>query len=280
VWWKGNPVVEPVEVVIEGRVAIVRLNRPEKHNALDRESFAAIIKAGERLAGDASVRVAILTGAGESFCAGLDRSLFESHNVTDLAGDAMQPLAGTGANFYQHAALIWRDLPIPVIAAVHGVAYGAGLQVALGADLRIAAPQSRFSIMEIRWGIIPDMGITVSLRHIVAADRIKLLAFTGNVIDGTEALRQGFVTELHVEPLAAARLLAQQIARHSPQAVRAVKTLLNRSLDESVERALRSEAELQLTLLGSPDQKEAVIANLHKREPRFRYGEPGQTATE
>jgi len=273
-----------VEVVIEEHIALVRLNRPEKHNALDRESFAAIIEAGTRLAKDASVRVVILTGAGDSFCAGIDRSMLENVNASVLAGELMRPRGVTGGNFFQDAALVWRDLPVPVIAAVHGVAYGAGLQVALGADVRIAAPSSRLSIMEIRWGIIPDMGITATLRHIMPADRIKLLAYTGNVIDGAEALRQGLVTELEDEPLAAARVLAKQIASRSPQAVRAIKTLLNRSLDEAVERALRHEAELQVTLLGSPDQKEAVIANLHKREPCFRFpddrSEQGKTSRE
>jgi enoyl-CoA hydratase/carnithine racemase len=264
-----------VEIVIEEHIAVVRLNRPEKHNALDRESFTAIIEAGERLAEDASVRVVILTGAGESFCAGIDRSIFEDEDASALAGDVMRPRGATGANFYQSAAMVWRDLPVPVIAAVHGVAYGAGLQVALAADLRLAAPSSRFSIMEIRWGIIPDMGISATLRHIMPADRIKLLAYTGNVIDGAEAFRQGLVTELHDEPLAAAHVLAEQISQRSPQAVRAIKSLLNRSLDEPVEHALRHEAELQLTLLGSPDQKEAVMANLHKREPSFRYPHSG-----
>jgi len=264
-----------VEVVVDEHVAVVRLNRPEKHNALDRESFAALIEAGTRLANEASVRVVILTGAGDSFCAGIDRSMLEDVNASAIADGLMRPRGRTGANFFQDAALVWRDLPVPVIAAVHGVAYGAGLQIALGADVRIAAPSSRLSIMEIRWGIIPDMGITATLRHIMPADRIKLLAYTGNVIDGTGALRQGLVTELHDEPLAAARVLAEQIAGRSPQAVRAIKTLLNRSLDAPVERALRHEAELQLTLLGSPDQKEAVIANLHKREPCFRFPHDG-----
>lgn len=269
---------KPVELYVEDRVATVRLNRPERHNALDKESFAALIEAGESLAGETSVRAVVLTGAGESFCSGLDRSLFEA--ASGLSGEPMRPRAGTAANFFQSAAMVWRDLPIPVIAAVRGVAYGAGLQLALGADIRIAAPASRFSIMEILWGIIPDMGITATLRHVMPADRIKRLAYTGDVIDGTEALRQGLVTELHDEPLAAAHALAGRIAKRSPQAVRAIKSLLNRSLDEPVERALQHEAELQLTLLGSPDQKEAVIANLHKREARFRFGEPRQAARE
>jgi enoyl-CoA hydratase/carnithine racemase len=257
-----------VETVIENNVALVRMNRPEKHNALDRESFEALIRSGESLAANPSVRAVILAGAGESFCAGIDRSIFESAGG-GLSDELMRPRGNTGANFFQSAAMVWRALPVPVIAAVHGVAYGAGLQIALAADIRIASPAARFSIMEIRWGIIPDMGITTTLRHVMPLDRIKLLAFTGKVIDGTEALKLGLVTETCDDPLAAARLLAGEIARHSPEAVQAIKTLLNDSLDEPSDEALRREAELQLSLLGSANHREAVMANLQKREPRF-----------
>lgn len=263
---------ERVDTSIENHVAVVRLNRPEKHNALDHESFEALIATGASLARDASVRAVVLTGAGDSFCAGIDRSVFEGEGAALLRDELMRPRGANGANFYQSAAMVWRTLPVPVIAAVHGVAFGAGLQIALGADLRIAAPSARFSIMEIRWGIIPDMGITATARHIVPPDRIKLLAWTGKVVDGVEALQLGLVTETSEDPLAAARLLAREISQRSPQAVRAIKTLLNASLDEPVSQALRREAELQVALFGSPNQREAVMANLHKREARF--GDP------
>lgn len=259
---------ERVETIIEGNVALVRLNRPEKHNALDREAFEALVRSGESLAANVSVRAVILCGAGESFCAGIDRSIFESAGA-DLNGELMTPGSDTGANFFQSAAMVWRALPVPVIAAMHGVAYGAGLQVALGADIRIAAPGARLSIMEIRWGIIPDMGITSTLRHLLPLDRVKLLAFTGKVVDGTEARKLGLVTETRDDPLAAARLLAAEIAQRSPDAVRAVKSLLNISLDEPPAKALLREARLQVSLLGSANHREAVMANLQKREPRF-----------
>ena len=259
---------ERVEIQIENNVALVRMNRPEKHNALDKESFEALIQSGETLAGNTSVRAVILAGAGESFCAGIDRAIFES--VGGGLNDAlMRPRGDTAANFFQSAAMVWRALPVPVIAAVHGVAYGAGLQIALAADIRIASPAARFSIMEIRWGIIPDMGITTTLRHVMPLDRIKLLAFTGKVIDGTEALQLGLVTEARDDPLAAARVLANEISQRSLEAVRAIKTLLNHSLDEPPDEALRREAELQLSLFGSANHREAVMANLQKREPRF-----------
>lgn len=259
---------ERVDTLIENHVALVLMNRPEKHNALDKESFEALIQSGQALAANASVRAVILAGAGNSFCAGIDRSIFESVG-NGLCDDLMRPRGDTAANFFQSAAMVWRALPVPVIAAVQGAAYGAGLQIALAADIRIASPDARFSIMEIRWGIMPDMGITSTLRHVMPLDRIKLLAFTGKVIDGAEALKLGLVTETSDDPLAAARLLAGEISQRSPEAVRAIKTLLNNSLDEPADEALRREAGLQLSLLGSANHREAVMANLQKREPRF-----------
>jgi len=262
-----------VRVTIESHIALVELNRPEKLNALDRESFEAIIDAGEGLAKDPAVRAVILTGAGESFCAGIDRSFFQTDAGT-VDERSMQARENRPANLYQSAAMIWRELPVPVIAAIRGVAFGAGLQVALGADIRIATPQSQWSIMEIRWGIIPDMGIAVTLRQLVPVDRAKMLAWTGKVIDGTEASRIGLVTEVSDDPLATARVLAREIASRSPDAVRAIKGLLNNALDEPVDAALQREARLQLSLLGSANQREAVMANLSGRDPVFRNSQP------
>jgi enoyl-CoA hydratase/carnithine racemase len=258
-----------VDVLIEGHIALVRINRPEKHNALDHDAFEALIRAGESLAANATVRAVILAGAGESFCAGIDRSIFEGEGAAAFQEELTRPRGDGPANFFQSAALVWRELPVPVIAAIHGVAYGAGLQIALAADIRIAAPAARLSIMEIRWGIIPDMGITVTARHILPLDRVKLLAFTGRVIDGVEALRLGLVTEACDEPLAAARLLARDIAGRSPEAIRALKTLFNIAPNEAADQALRREAGTQLSLLGSPNHREAVMANLERRDPRF-----------
>lgn len=259
-----------VNTSIENHVAAVRINRPEKHNALDHEAFEALIEAGEALARNKSVRAIVLSGAGESFCAGIDMSVFEDESIAAAREELMRPRDETAANLYQSAATVWRELPVPVIAAVHGVAYGAGLQIALGADIRIAAPSARFSIMEVRWGIIPDMGISVTMRHVVPADRVRLLAYTGKIVDGSEALALGMVTQLADDPLAAAGSLAATISERSPDAVRAIKSLLNASLNEPVAEALRREAKLQLSLLGSANNREAVMANLHKREPRFR----------
>jgi enoyl-CoA hydratase/carnithine racemase len=258
-----------VTVDIDDHIARVTLNRPDKHNAVDHAMFKAIVEAGETLAANRAVRAVILSGSGEHFCAGIDVSIFTAAEARPPDPADMQARAGSNANLYQSAAMIWRQLPVPVIAAVQGVAFGAGLQIALGADLRLATANSRWSIMEIKWGIVPDMGITVTARHLVAPDRLKRLAYTGQIIDGTEAWRLGLATELHDDPLEAAASLAADIAGRSPDAIRALKALLNDSWNDSIDGALRREAVLQGQLIGSPNQIEAVMANLHKRSPEF-----------
>jgi enoyl-CoA hydratase/carnithine racemase len=258
-----------VRVDIDNRIARVTLSRPGKHNAVDGAMFESIIAAGELLAGNDSIRAVILSGAGENFCAGIDTSVFTAGDRPLLNAADMQPRAGSNANFYQSAAMVWRLVPVPVIAAVQGVAFGAGLQIALGADLRIASPESRWSVMEIKWGIVPDMGITVTARHLIAPDRLKRLAMTGQIIDGKEAFRLGLITELHDCPLEAADTLAREIAGRSPNAVRAIKKLIDESWGGSPDAALQREAMEQGRLIGAPNQIEAVMANLHKRAPDF-----------
>jgi enoyl-CoA hydratase/carnithine racemase len=181
----------------------------------------------------------------------------------------MRPRDDGGANLFQSAALVWRHLPMPVIAAVRGVAFGAGLQIAMGADLRFAAADSRWSVMEVKWGIIPDMGLSVTARGLVRPDRLKKLALTAAIIDGRAAQQQGFVTELHDDPPDAALALARELSRRSPDAIRAVKALLNATSQDSEAALLRREAKLQAALLGAPNQVEAVSANLNGRQPEF-----------
>ena len=258
-----------VTVDIDDHIARVTLNRAEKRNAVDHAMFEAIVETGESLAANRSVRAVILCGAGEHFCAGIDVSIFTAADSNLLDPADMHPRPGSNANLYQSAAMVWRQLPVPVIAAVQGVAFGAGLQIALGADLRLATANSGWSVMEINWGIVPDMGITVTARHLIAPDRLKRLALTGQIIDGAEACRIGLVTELHDNPLASATGLATDIASRSPDAIRALKALLNESWNDSIDGALRREAVLQGKLIGSRNQVEAVMANLHKRLPEF-----------
>jgi enoyl-CoA hydratase/carnithine racemase len=255
-----------VKIDVYDGVADVRLSRPEKLNALDPPMFAALIDAGVRLAGDASVRAVVLHGEGRGFCAGLDfKSFLGESGESLLTRDPASP-----ANRAQRAAWVWQELPVPVIAAIHGVAFGGGLQIALGADIRYATPSAELSIMEIRWGLIPDMSGTQTLRRLVRLDVAKELAFTGRVVSGTEAAELGLVTRVFDAPREAAFAAAHEIAKKSPHAIRATKKLLNAAGVVSVEDGLGLEEELQRSLLGSPNQMEAVLANFEKREPKFR----------
>jgi enoyl-CoA hydratase/carnithine racemase len=257
-----------VTVETRNHIAEVTLNRPDKHNAVDLAMFRALLDAGDALADDTSVRAVVMSGAGENFCAGIDVSVF-TDGLDGVDDEAFEPRRASPANFFQSAAYVWRELPVPVIAAIKGVAYGAGLQIALGADIRLADPRARFSIMEIQWGIIPDMAITATLRDVMPLDRIKDLAFTGRIIDGNEAMRMGLITSAVEDPLSAARALAMEIVEKSPDAIRAIKALINGAWRDTVEGGLRREADLQIAALATDNQKEAVKANLEKRRPDF-----------
>jgi len=262
-----------VSIEREGHVAEVILDRPAKHNALDMDMFSGLADAAAALRADASVRAVVLRGAGDNFCAGIDTSMFSGGAGLDPALMAPQP--GSAANLFQLAAVGWRELPVPVIAALHGIAWGAGLQVALGADLRYAHPATRLSVMEIRWGLVPDMGLTVTARGLVRADVLRELSLSGRIVEAREAERLGLVTALQEDPVDAARHMAAAIAAGSPDAVRGIKRLLTEGLDSAPEQALRLEAVIQSGLLGSANQTEAVRANIEKREPAFRDYEPG-----
>jgi len=249
-------------------VARVSLNRPDKHNAVDLQMFDDLVSVGQQLAQDNSVRAVVLHGAGEHFCAGIDISIFQQQEPIATA-EAMAPSENSPANLFQRAAYIWRELPVPVICAIHGAAFGAGLQIALGADLRFAAPGARLSIMEIKWGLIPDMALSTTLRGVVPIDIAKSLTWSGKVITGDEALRLGLVTEIHDDPLQAADETAHSIAGKSPDAIRAAKQLINESWAQSEADALRLEARLQMSLLGQENQIEAARANMEGRPPAF-----------
>ena len=252
-------------------VADVRLNRPEKLNALSPQMFDAISEAGESLIENKSVRAVVLSGNGRGFCAGLDFSGFRG-----MAGDvAREPVARRAPpsdkpeNAAQRPGMVWKDVPVPVIAALHGVALGGGFQIAMGADIRIAAPDARFSVMEVKWGLIPDCSITQTLRDLVRLDIAKELTFTGRIFDGREAAELGLVTRLSESPFDAAMELAEEIASKSPDAVRLAKQLLETSWRADPATGLKLEARLQGRLIGSPNQVEAVKANFENRAPQF-----------
>lgn len=253
---------------VEDHVATVTLNRPDRHNAINIDMFAALGDAGEQLKSQPSVRAVVLTGAGENFCSGIDTSLFKQAGAGIDPG-MMAPVEPSPANFFQRSAYVWRELDVPVVCALRGVAFGGGLQIALGADLRFASPSARLSIMEIKWGLIPDIAISTTLRDILPVDRIKELAWSGRVVDAAEALELGLVTSIHDDPLAAAQQFAADVAARSPDAIRSMKKLFNRAWQMSDADALALEARLQSLILGAPNQEEAVIANLEGRAPVF-----------
>lgn len=269
---------ELVTVEIKDGVADVRLNRPEKYNALSAPMFKAIIDTGERLRDEKSLRAVVLSGNGRGFCAGLDMQSFakmgdsDSAASSDSSADAPKSLLDTDGrveNFAQRPALVWKYLQVPVIAALHGVAYGGGAQVALGADIRIAAPDLKMSVMEIKWGLVPDMSITQTLRDILPMDVAKQLTFTGQVLNGHEAQQLGLVTQVADDPYAAAMNIARDIATKSPEAIRAAKQLFETAWHADAKTGLELEAELQAGLIGSANQREAIAANFAKRAPEF-----------
>ena len=256
-----------VQVEIADHVATVTLNRPDKHNALDIPMFDGILAAAEQLADAPAVRVVVLHGAGPSFCAGLDvagvmASAADGNGLTDRLHEPVP-------NYFQRAGYDWIRLPVPVIAAIHGNCLGGGLQIALAADIRIAAPDARLSVMEAKWGLVPDMSITRTLPRLVGIDVAKELTYTARVFHGEEAARLGVVTRCAEDPLAAARELAAKIAGRSPDAVRAAKRLYDEAWTGSPEDTLSLEAALQEKLIGSPNQIAAVTAGFSRQPAEF-----------
>jgi enoyl-CoA hydratase/carnithine racemase len=266
---------ERVSVTIDDGVADVRLVRADKRNALDRRMFQSIIAAGEQLAADRTVRVVVLSGDGKAFCAGLDTSLFAAmaERASDAGSDAgtSAPDTTSGAIRVEavQAVRVWVDMPAPVIAAVHGVAVGGGFQLALGADLRVVAPDAQLGVFEIKWGIVPDMCGTQLLPRLVGPDVAKDLMFTARVVDGTEAKALGLVTRLSDDPRTDALALAHEIASRNPDAIKVMKRLVDASWTLSFDDGVREERDQTEGMIGSKNQLEAVVANLEQRRGNF-----------
>jgi enoyl-CoA hydratase/carnithine racemase len=240
--------------------------RGDKHNALDIPMFEGLIGAASLVSAEPGVRAVVLHGEGPSFCSGIDVA-----GVLAAQVDGKLPFASLDEvpTFFQRAAYCWTELPVPVIAAVHGNCFGGGLQIALGADIRICTPDARLSVMEVKWGLIPDMSITRTLPRLVGIDVAKELTFTARVFDGAEADRLGVVTRVSNDPLTDARSLAEEIASRSPDAVRRAKRLYEDAWTGSAIETLSLEAQLQLELAGSPNQVEAVTAGMAKQPAEF-----------
>jgi enoyl-CoA hydratase/carnithine racemase len=264
-----------VSVTIKDGIADVRLNRPEKMNAIDSAMFEGLVDAGLQVSSNTTVRAVVLSGEGRAFCAGLDFGMFQilagmgDRDEGSDSDDMFEPHGGSLANIGQRAAFIFQEIPVPVIAAIHGVAYGGGLQIALGADIRYIAPDARMSIMEIRYGLVPDMSGTQTMRHVLRLDVLKELTFTGRIVEGAQAVELGLATRLSESPYDDAMAAARDIAGKSPDAIRTAKQLLNVAVQCDLAEGLRREAMLQKGLIGRPNQIEAVMANFENRAPNF-----------
>jgi enoyl-CoA hydratase/carnithine racemase len=257
---------------IVGGVADVRLNRPDKMNALDPAMFAALVEVGESLKIDPSVRAVVLSGEGRAFCAGLDFGNFQAMagGPREPAQDTIGETSGRITHTGQQASWVWQEIPVPVIAAVHGVALGGGIQVALGADLRFVHPDVKMSVLEIRWGLTPDMSGIVRLNQLVRPDIALELAVSGRMVDGREAVAIGLATRVTETPREDALALAGEIAAKSPHAVRGAKHLVRLAAGGApVADVLAEERRVIGSLIGSPNQVEAVTAWFEKREPRY-----------
>jgi enoyl-CoA hydratase/carnithine racemase len=264
-----------ITVTMDRGVADVRLVRADKMNALDDAMFEALVTTGEKLKADKSVRAVVLSGEGRAFCAGLDMGNFGrmadgSRTRERPAGAASQDEFAKRthgvANRAQYAVWVWREIPVPVIAAVHGVAFGGGFQLALGADIRYVAPDTRLAVLEIKWGLIPDMAGTQIMRHLAREDVVRELTYTGRIFSGVEAKEYGFATRVCDDPRAEALATAREIAGKSPDAIRAGKRLLNEAVITDPLSGLTQETVEQIALIGSPNQVEAVMSNMQKRE--------------
>lgn len=259
-----------VTVTYKDHIAFVRLTRADKMNAVDQEMIDAIIAAGQEVAAS-DARCVVMSGEGKGFCAGIDITGLSGMIGKDPADLLMPRTHGDGTtNQWQEVAMVWSRMEIPVIAAIHGVCYGAGIQLALGADIRIAEPSTKMAVMEMKWGIVPDMGGMVLLPRLVRGDVLRRLTYTAEAIDAVQAEKWGMVTELSDDPLATATALAHVIAGKSPSAIRTAKRLINMAEVEDEASVLLAESAEQCTLIGKPHQMEVIAAEFGKRPAVFK----------
>jgi enoyl-CoA hydratase/carnithine racemase len=261
-----------VTVQIEDGVADVRLVRVDKMNALDNAMFEALVETGERLKAEKGLRAVVLSGEGRAFCAGLDMGNFQamaSGGRRSSQGLVTPDRTPGGSNRAQHACMVWREIPVPVIGAIHGVAFGGGFQLALGCDLRFVTADVKLAVLEIKWGLVPDMAGIALMRGLVRDDVMRELTWTGRIFGGEEAVAMGLATRVCADPLADALALAREIAAKNPDAIRAGKRLISLMAEADQHTILKEESREQTALIGSANQVEAVSANLQKRAPAF-----------
>jgi enoyl-CoA hydratase/carnithine racemase len=259
-----------VTITVENHVADVRLNRADKMNALDPAMFQGIIAAGEELTSMKGVRAVVLSGEGRSFCAGLDMQSMAGGGASASGGiSSLTDRTHGNANTFQQVAMLWRKLPMPVIAAVHGVCFGGGLQIASGADIRVIAPDARMAVMEMKWGLIPDMGGYALWRGMIREDVLRELTYTNREFSGAEAFGLGFATYVDENPHAKAMVIAHEIANRNPDAMREAKALFNEFADMDEDAILMAESVRQAQVIRTPNQIEAVMAGMQKRAASF-----------
>lgn len=256
-----------VSVEYQDHIARVTLTRGDKMNALDPDMMEAIIAAGQEVAAS-DARAVVLSGEGKSFCAGLDVMSFSSNMGKDPKEFLLDRTHGE-SNMFQKVAMVWREVPVPVIAAVQGACYGGGFQIALGADIRIAHPEARFSLMEMKWGLIPDMGGMALLPALARTDVLRQMTYTATPIPAEQAEKWGLVTSLSDDPLTDALALAEVIASKSPAAIRAAKQMIDVTENHHRAEILQAESDIQATIMGKPEQIEVVMANVQGRKPNF-----------
>jgi enoyl-CoA hydratase/carnithine racemase len=257
--------------MLEDGIADVRMNRPDKMNALDPAQWAALVEAIDLLKATEGLRVVVLSGEGRAFCAGLDLASMQSEQGpgTSSSGNNLSARTKGIANQMQYVAWGWRELPVPVIAAIHGVAFGAGSQIMAGADIRIIHPETRVAIMEMKWGLVPDVGGMPLWRTQVADDVLREMIYTNREMSGAEAKMLGFATHVSDDPYAKAMELARVIANKNPHAMRGAKRLCNMMAEASDAELLQAESDEQVLIIRKPNQMEAVMAEMGKRKPVF-----------
>lgn len=252
---------------IDGPIAYVWLNRPDKLNGVDLDLLGDLIAAAKQIGKDRDVRAVVLQGKGDAFCAGLDFASVQREPLRVVRSFLPNPLRGT--NVFQRANWVWRQLPVPVIAVTHGRCYGAGLQLALAADFRFTTPDCEWSVLEAKWGLVPDMSGTVALSEVVTADVAKRLTMTGEIVSGTQAEEIGLVTGVSADPLKDALLLIEQLSTLSPDSVAASKKLLNETRRSRPRRAFHLERTLQLSMLLARNTAIARKAGFSRETPEF-----------
>lgn len=260
-----------VIIDVENHIAHVTLNRADKLNALDTQMLEAICSTAEKINAMPEVRVVVLSGEGSSFCVGIDmesmKTILDGSDKNEFSSLATRTHGDF--NIFQYVSYVWRDVKVPVIAALKGMAFGGGFQISLGADMRYATPDTKMSIMEIKWGLIPDMGVSQLARGLAREDVLRELTYTGRIFDAVEAKALGLVTDVVEDPVSHAMNIASTIASKNPDAMRLNKELYNEIYYKNIETGMLHESVLQDKLVGTRNQTEAIMANFEKRAPVF-----------